>query len=96
MIINKDLQIKSYGKQDDVYLLADYGKGNLQEPKENWISNEITDRNIIVLNGNTVQNISNKSLYYNSKGYYFKADGKRYYINNFDNIERMITLNECR
>lgn len=91
MIINKDLQIKSYGKQDNIHLLADYGKGDRE-----WDRTEITDRNIIVLNGDTVQNISNKSLYCNTKGYYFNANGKRYYINNFDNIERVITLNDCR
>jgi len=75
--------------QGRIYLLADWGEGNLCIPEPNWVNDEITDRRVLVICGGE---ISIKSLYQNRRGLYLKDGGKRYFLSDFDAVERTLNL----
>jgi hypothetical protein len=68
---------------DDLYILNERGnKEEMDTPQRNWVSKEAT-KGILEIFDARNNTYSQNTIFKNSKGYYFKKRGKRYYLKDF-------------
>lgn len=88
-MIDIEKEIKKCKHLDNIYILKESGDRTKKYPRiENINSADITQASVKVYNSYTHM-YSTKSIYESKKGYYIKANGKRLYLDNFEEGEAM-------
>ena len=88
-MIDIEKEIKKCKHLDNIYILKESGDRTKKYPRiENINSADSTQASVKVYNSYTHM-YSTKSIYESKKGYYIKANGKRLYLDNFEEGEAM-------
>ena len=86
-MINIKKEIKKCKHLDNIYILKENGDRTKKYPRiENINSADITQASVSVYNSYTHM-YSTKSIKKKKKGYYIKANGKRLYLDDFEEGE---------